>query len=209
MKSKSTIDKNNIAENQRVKKSSHLKSPMIKKTDINPAYTELVGEGHEDFFNYLDWLGLSKSPDLLVLASSHHFYFEVEDLKNVKTVVNLKNLNYISRPKEFLQGLFSVLPQKCHFIGSFVDNRKQNIFMPAKKTSEKTDQADLNAELETGRWNSFLNVLYGVIDAKTNKYMSEKSVRLLLEETGLKILDITEFNGLTYFCTQKDKPSVE
>jgi hypothetical protein len=63
--------------------------------------------------------------------------------------------------------------------------------------------------METGRWNSFLNVLYGVIDAKTNRFMSEKSVRLLLEETEFKILDLTEFNGLTYFCAQKTNPSVE
>jgi hypothetical protein len=209
MKSKSTIDKNKTIDNQRVKKSSHLKSSMIKKTDINPAYAELVGEGHEDFYNYLDWLGLAKSSDLLVLASSHHYYFEVEDLKNVKTIVSLKNLNNMNRPKDFLQELYSVLPQRCHFIGSFVDNKKQNIFMPSKKSAENAGHADVNAELETGRWNSFLNVLYGVIDAKTNKYMSEKSVRLLLEETGLKILDITEFNGLTYFCTQKDRSSVE
>jgi hypothetical protein len=209
MKSKSTIDKGNITNNQRVKKSSHLKSSMIKKTEINPAYAELVGEGHEDFYNYLDWLGLSKSPDLLVLASSHHYYFEVEDLKNVKTIVSLKNLNNLTRPKDFLQELYSVLPHKCHFIGSFVDNKKQNIFTPSKKNTEIPEQSEENHELETGRWNSFLNVLYGVIDAKTNKYLSEKSVRLLLEETGLKILDITEFNGLTYFCTQKDKPSVE
>jgi hypothetical protein len=182
---------------------------MIKSTEMNPVYTELVGEGHEDFYNYLDWLGFAKTPDLLILASSHHYYFEVEDLRNVRTVVNLKKLNYINKPKDFLQEIYAVLPDKCHFVGSFTDNKKQNIFSPPKKPQNRIDADESGSEMETGRWNSFLNVLYGVIDARTNRYLTEKSVRSLLEETGLKILDLTEFNGLTYFCAQKTNPSVE
>jgi hypothetical protein len=209
MKSKTIVEKRKSTDNQQVKRSSDLKSSMIKCTETNPVYAELVGEGHEDFFNYLDWLGLSKTPGLLILADSHHYYFEVEDLKNIGTVVNLKNLNTINRPKDFLQEIYSVLPHKCHFIGSFTDNKKQNMFSPAKKTQYQIKTEESGPDLETGRWNSFLNVLYGVIDAKTNKYMTEKSVRSLLEETGLKILDLTEFNGLTYFCVQKTNLSVE
>jgi hypothetical protein len=209
MKSKTITGKRKVTDKQRVKRSPHLKNSMIKNTEMNPVYTELVGEGHEDFYNYLDWLGFAKNPDLLILASSHHYYFEVEDLKNVSTVVNLKKLNNINKPKDFLREIYSVLPHKCHFIGSFTDNKKQNIFSPSKKSQNRIDADESGFEMETGRWNSFLNVLYGVIDAKTNRYMSEKSVRLLLEETGLKILDLTEFNGLTYFCAQKTKASVE
>jgi hypothetical protein len=209
MKSKTIIEKRKSTDNQRVKRSSHLENSMIKSTEINPVYTQLVGEGHEDFYNYLDWLGLAKTPDLLILTSAHHYYFEVEDLEKVRTVVNLKNLNNIDRPKNFLQEIYSVLPHKCHFIGSFTDNRKQNIFSPSIKSQYTIEAGESGSDIETGRWNSFLNVLYGVIDAKTNRFLSEKSVRLLLEETGLKILDLTEFNGLTYFCTQKTNPSVE
>jgi hypothetical protein len=209
MKNRIIEEKGNKSENQKVKRSSHLRNSMVKNTEINPVYAELVGEGHEDFYNYLDWLGLAKSPDLLILASSHHYYFEIEDLKNVRTVVSLKKLNNLTKPKEFLREIYSVLPQKCHFIGSFTDSKKQNLFSSSKKYPNPLEDNDSGSELTTGRWNSFLNVLYGVIDAKTNRYMSEKSVRLLLEETGFKILDITEINGLTYFCTQKDNPSAE
>jgi hypothetical protein len=209
MKNKAVVEKKKISGNQRVKGASHLKSSMVKNTEINPVYAELVSEGHEDFYNYLDWLGLAKSTDLLILASSHHYYFEIEDLKNVRTVVSLKKLNNLTRPKDFLREIFAVLPQKCHFIGSFIDNKKQNVFSATKKNPGPVDSLETGTEFSTGRWNSFLNVLYGVIDAKTNRYMSEKAVRLLLEETGFKILDITEFNGITYFCTQKDNPSPE
>jgi hypothetical protein len=209
MKSKIVEESIKETDNKRVKRSSHPQSSMIKGTEINQVYEELGGEVNEDLYHYLDWLGLAKVPDLLVLTSSHHYYFEVEDLKNIRTVVNLKNLNNISRPKEFIHEIYSILPDKCHFIGRFIDNRKQNIFIPVKKSPNPHDGEHLNGESETGRWHLFLNVLYGVIDAKTNKYLTEKSVRSVLEETGLKILDITEFNGLTYFCTQKDNPSSE
>ena len=103
MKNKAVEEKNKTTDNQRVNRSSHQKSSMVKNTEINPVYAELAGEGHEDFYNYLDWLGLAKSPDLLILASSHHYYFEIEDLKNVRTVVSLKRLNNLTKPKGFLQ----------------------------------------------------------------------------------------------------------
>ena len=209
MKNKSLIEKKKKTDNQRIKGSSHLKVAMIKNVETNPVYAELIGEGHEDFYNYLDWLGLVRKHDLLILASSHHYYFEIEDLKNIKTVVTLKKLNNIESPKEFLKEIYNILPHKCHFIGSFTDNRKQNIFTPVKRSTDESNGPVSDSEQVTGRWNSFLNVLYGIIDAKANRYMSERIVKLLLEETGLKILDITEFNGLTYFCTQKVNPSVE
>jgi len=41
-----------------------------------------------------------------------------------------------------------------------------------------------------------------MIDSKTNKYMSERSVSMLLTEHGFKVLDMTDLDGLTYFCAQ-------
>jgi hypothetical protein len=41
-----------------------------------------------------------------------------------------------------------------------------------------------------------------MIDSKTNKYMSERSVSFLLGEHGFKVLDMTELDGLTFFCAQ-------
>lgn len=209
MKNKVVEGKTENTDNQRVTNHSHLKSSMVKNTEIDPVYAELAGEGHEDFYNYLDWLGLAKSPGFLILASTHHYYFETEDLKSVRTLVSLKKLNTLTKPKDFMKDIHSMLPHKCHFIGCFTDNKKQSVFSATKKNPPPVDSLDASSEITTGRWNSFLNVLYGVIDAKTNRYMSEKSVRLMLEEAGFKILDITEFNGLTYFCTQKENPSAE
>jgi hypothetical protein len=209
MKSKTTTKSTKVNDNQRDKTSSLKSGPLIKKPSLSPVYRELFEEGHEDFYNYLDWLGLAKSHHLLILTSSHHYYFEVDDLKSIKTIVNLNKLNNIKSIKDFLQGIYNVLPHKCYFIGSFTDSKKHSVFSPSKKSPGRIDGEDFNSESDNGPWSSFLNLLYGVIDMRTNRYLTEKGVKVYLEETGLKILDMTEFNGLTYFCTQKDNPSVE
>jgi hypothetical protein len=209
MKSKTTTVRHKSADNQRDEKTPRRRHAAGKINEKVSVREKLISEGHEDFFNYLDWLGLAKKPDLLILTSSHHYYFEIEDLKNIKVVLNLKKLNTIRNPKDFLREIFHVLPHKCNFIGNFTDNRKHNIFVSGKKSENLKEEQSTDSELDTGLWNSFLKMIYDIIDSKTNRYMSERSVRSLLEETGFKVLDITEFNGLTYFCTQKDKSSVE
>lgn len=211
MKSTSSVKTKKVNDNQQDRGSSLQSGSLIKKPFVSPLYKEFVEEGHEDFYNYLDWLGLAKSHHLLILTSSRHYYFEIEDLKSIKTVVNLNKLNNIKSIRDFLQGIYNVLPDKCYFIGSFTDSKKQNGFFSPKKTFSpvRADGEDFNAESDSGPWNSFLNLLYGIIDMRTNRYLTEKGVKMYLEETGLKILDMTEFNNLTYFCTQKDNPSVE
>ena len=46
------------------------------------------------------------------------------------------------------------------------------------------------------------------MDSKTNKYLSRRDVTSLLSDRGFKVLDMTELNGLTYFCAQKLLPVV-
>lgn len=47
-----------------------------------------------------------------------------------------------------------------------------------------------------------LNMIYNMMDSRTNKYMSERSVGFLLEEHGFKVMNMTELDGLTYFCAK-------
>src|SRR5665647_753721 len=204
MKSKTTTNNKNIIKGQRIRKSTHSESSRVKKTEINTVFERLAEEGHEDFYNYLDWLGLAKDPGILILTSVHHYYFENEDLKKIKTVVNLKQLNYIKEIKDFLRTISRVLPHKCYFIGSFTDNKNLNGIFSGSGKSQYPKTGEAAKSEVTGQWSSVLNMVFDLIDSKTNRYMTEKSVRLLLENTGLKILDITEFNGLTYFCAQKE-----
>lgn len=209
MKNKTVTKTKNVISNQEDKGLSPKKNPIAKKSVVSQIHEQLAGEGQEDFYSYLEWLGLAKKPDLLILTSSHHYYFEVEDLKNVRAVINLNRLNNIKRIKDFLQTVYFVLPHKCYFIGCFTDNKNQNSLLTSKKPLHQIEKQGYMTESDEGPWSSFLNMLYGIIDSKTNRSLTKKTVQFMLEDAGLKILDITEFNGLTYFCTQKDKPSVE
>jgi hypothetical protein len=41
------------------------------------------------------------------------------------------------------------------------------------------------------------------MDLKTNNYLSEESVALMLGVHGFKVIDMKEVNGLTFFHSQK------
>jgi hypothetical protein len=206
-----TPNKKNIIKNKNAGSFSHSNNSMVNKIEISPIFAKLAEEGQEDYYNYLDWLGLAKDPDFLILASSHHYYFENEDLKTIKTVVNLKQLNDIIRIEDFLNTIHSVLPLKCYFVGSFTDNRNQNgSSVPSNQLQNKiTEKFARFRKRGAGSITPLLNMLNNIFEPGANKYMTEKTVRLLFQNTGLKILDLTDFKGITYFCTQKDKSSAE
>jgi hypothetical protein len=154
--------------------------------------------------------GLTKDPNLLVLSSLHHYYYDAEEMINVKTVVNLKELNQIKQIKDFLYSFFHILPPDCIFIGCFIDNKKQGSFILSDNTYDYHCKRNSEA-IENGiaSHSPFLNRIYSMIDLKTNKYMSERSVSILLEDHGFRVLDMTEINDVTYFSAQKVKVIAE
>jgi hypothetical protein len=102
-----------------------------------------------------------------------------------------------------MHSIFRVLPPGCKLIGCFVNNKKQNGFVFNTNPTDFYYKRNSDA-IENGIASSspLLNKIYNMIDSKTNKYMSEKSVSFLLGEQGFKVLDMTEIDGLTYFCAQ-------
>ena len=180
-----------------------LRKGLIKS---NPVFEKLAEEGCEYYFRYLEWLGLSNDKNLLVLSSSHHYYYDAEDLKGIKTLVNLKQLNYIKQIKNFLHTIYHILPYKTYFIGSFIDGKtSKGFFSDSNKNpgplAGKVDPFEIGI---TSR-NPFLNLIYDIIDSRTNRYLTRKTVQIMLEDAGLKVLDMTDFNGLTYFGANKPK----
>jgi hypothetical protein len=45
--------------------------------------------------------------------------------------------------------------------------------------------------------------MYRLIDFGSKRYLTKGTVSFLLEEALFKVLDMTEINGVTYFCAQK------
>lgn len=168
-------------------------------------HNEEIGQ---DLMNYLDRLGLGNESGLLVIPSMHHYFYDAEDLRGVRTVVNLKQLNHVREIRNFLRRVSDLMPHRGNFVGCFVDNENQNGFSDKysnlpKHLSEKAEAYENGIESRI----PFINRMYSFIDARTNRYLTRRSVVRLLEECGLQLVGMTELNGLTYFCTQKVKPA--
>ena len=168
------------------------------------AIDKLITEGGEMFYNYLNSIGLSNDPTLIVLSSIHHYYYDSEEMNHAKTVVNLKELNRIKEIKSLLYSHLHFLPERCNFVGCFVNNNKIARFEIRKgsTSSEKNIKSD-DVELGIVSRFPFINRLYSLMDSKTNSYMSKRSVALMLAVHGFKVMDMTEYNGITFFHSQK------
>jgi hypothetical protein len=168
------------------------------------AIDKLITEGGESFYNYVDSRGLSKDASLIVLSSSHHYYYDFEEINNAKTVVYLKELNRIKEIKSLLYSHLHFLPEKCNFVGCFVNNRKKERYA-VRKDSTSNEKIKNRDDIELGIVSRFpfINMLYSIMDSKTDAYMSESSVTLMLSVHGFKVMEMKEVNGLTYFHSQK------
>jgi len=160
----------------------------IRGTVYNPVLDTLKADGAEDFFHYIDWLGLANDPDLIVLPSAQHYYYDNNDLKGINTLVNLRRLNLIRHLDGFLHSVYHILSPKTNFIGCFSDykSRKGNA-------------------LSSRMYKGFINFL----DSRTDIELDSREVSRRLETHGFKVLDITEFNGLTYFRAQSIRRQTE
>ena len=155
----------------------------------------LTSEGCYNFINYLGWLGFTNDPNMVILSSKHHYYYDPEELINVNTIINLKELNQIKHLKNFLHSVSKVMQRSSNLIGYFTDIKQHN------NSRSNLNSSDSKA-LELVSTNPFLNMIYNIMDSGINNYMSKKNVRLLLGEYGFKVLDMTEFDGITYFHAQ-------
>jgi len=152
-----------------------------ERTMENPVIRNLIAEGGESFFNYLECHGLTKEDNMLVLSSTHHYYYDPNELESITTLINVKKLNLIKHLDSFLQSIVHVLSPKSNFIGCFSDWKTQK-----------------GVGLTSRMYKGFINF----IDAKIDVEIDRNDVLRILESYGFKVLDMTEINGLTYFRAQ-------
>jgi len=177
-----------IDTNQLINSNIGEKIVALDENQNNPVFDNLAAEGGENFFHYINWLGLAKDPNLMILSSIHHYYYDFNELKGVKTLINLKLLNQINHIDNFLNNVFRVLPLKANFVGCFKDNKiHSGVALPLYQSFR------------------FLNSLINIIDSKTDRFMSRKDVIKLLESNEFRITDMTEISNVTYFCAQNFK----
>jgi hypothetical protein len=144
----------------------------------SPSHSMLKDEGGENFYEYLDWLGLADDNKILVLPLSQHFYYDHEDLKDVKTLINLRRLNRTKNLNGFLYTLSTMLTKDTSLIGCFRD-------------------------WKSARYSGIPSMMYkgivNLIDAKTDTRLESEQVSELLGKHGFRVVDMTEFSDITYF----------
>jgi len=177
-----------------------------RERKLNILLSELTDEVREDLITYLNRMGLTGEAQILVIPSTRHYFYDADDLKGIKTVINLKQLNYVREIREFLRKIAEMLPNNSSFVGCFIDNKSQTGFSDKysnlpRQLSEKAEAYENGIESRI----PFINRMYSFIDARTNRYLTKRTVSHLLEECSLQLVSMTELNGLTYFCTRKAK----
>ena len=182
-------------------------SPVMSRLQILLA--ELTADVRQDLISYLDGMGLINDPSMLVIPSTRHYFYDAEDMKGIKTVVNLKPLNHVREIRDFLRRLAEMLPGDCTFVGCFTDNKSQNGFSDKygnlpRHLSHKAEAYENGIESRI----PFINRMYSFIDMKTNRYLTARTVYMLLEESNLQLVTMTEKNGLTYFHARKRSAQV-
>ncbi|MCJ7448567.1 MAG: hypothetical protein MUO72_12835 [Bacteroidales bacterium] len=154
----------------------------------NPEIVDLIAEGGEDFYNYLQFLNLIRVSNMIVLSPKHHYYFESYDLADVRVLVNIVRLNQIKNLGSFLDTVYNVLPPKADFIGCFTESKVRNgnifPFYPPVK---------------------IFNMVVNFLNSKTERNMNKKDILKLFSLYGFKVNDMTEINGLMYFNAQVNK----
>jgi hypothetical protein len=193
-----------LTDNMQVRTRLSLNKSAEKAVETNEMVEILKTEGGDSLYNYSEWLGVTNEPDFIVLSSHHHYYYNEEELKNISTIITVKQLNQIKNAREFCETIFRLLPSGSKLIGSFTDNRRN-------KQIHSIDNSPVNGSLTSSEAlengiiarNPFLNRIFSFFDSRTNRQMSKDGVAELLRSHGFKILDMTELDGLTYFYAQK------
>lgn len=180
----------------------------LRDSGLTHLFNELDIEVRQALIDYLDRLGLVKESGMLVIPSSRHYFYDAEDMKGIRTVITLRQLNYIREVRDFLKQITGLLPAKSNFIGCFIDNRAQGT--GSEKNNNSSGQvSDKTEAYENGIESRipFINRMYSIIDFRTNRYLTRRTVTSLLKESGLELVGMTEINGLTYFHARKNNPA--
>jgi hypothetical protein len=156
-----------------------------KIISFNTSIFKLIAEGGLNFFRYLKNLGLSGEPNMIILSSRNDYQYDVNDLKSVRTLINLKKLNLIKHLDVFLNTLVRILPPNTNFIGCFSDRKTLN-----------------DNEFHVNWFLKLLNRLFNFAGFRIYHNMNNDEVIELLERNSFRIVDMQEKNGLTYFYSQ-------
>jgi hypothetical protein len=182
-----TVNNSNVFNNYKSELSGFSRDSIYSgNMSHNSTSIYLLADGDENFLDYLNSRGIRGGSDLLVLPSNYHYFYDRKDLRGIKTVINLRELNYIKDLNAFLYNLHFILPADASLFGRF--------------SAERTDTiGDLLS--------TFINRFNNFIDLRTFHSLGKKEVQKLMEIHGFRISDLSETDGSNYFHSQNNCPS--
>jgi hypothetical protein len=179
----------------------------LDKETRNPIYNDLLNEAGENVVRYLERFNLVQNRNFILLSSVRHYLYGPEELKLVKTIINLKLINQITPINYCLRTMNRALPMKGNFVGCFIDYKSQ------KNKVLQISPSTLAYLLFLLHWIDnrliaqipLVNRVRYIINPRKIKLLTTVETRQLLENNGFLVKDVTEIDGLTYFISQKIK----
>jgi hypothetical protein len=168
-------------------------------------FDDLIEEAGKEVYNYLEKFEITQNTNLILLSSVRHYLYGPEELKQVKTVVNLKLMNHIKLIRYCLQAMNRVLPLGGNFVGCFFDGgknkNKKNDFNSSMNKSEllfiNSHDQNNSSGIPVITW------IYKMLYRRKFKPLPKNKAVSILEKNGFLVLDMCEINGITYFISKK------
>ena len=206
MENKAAIQQTEVSEFQRLTQTSQTVRSIPWIDEAEDVLQILRKEGGDNLFNYVEWLRLLDRTDLIVLSSRHHYFYNNEEMENVRTVVNLKLLNQVRNLELLIDTIYKLIKPAAFFVGSFAEegnryNGKVNISFGVNGNTSKEEAIEHGIISRI----PILNHIYNFFDSRTNRYMTRQEVITIFSLHGFDIVDMTEMNGLVYFCAKKSQ----
>lgn len=164
-----------------------------KISSADPGAQNLIAMLGTDLYQYLKNNSFPEESGFIVISPNQHYYYDENDLKHIRSLVNLNKLNNIKHLDKFLHILFRVLPAGANYIGCFSDSKKLN-----GRNKYPFYQPSV-----------LLNKFKNFLDSRTDHYINRDEVFGLLKLNGFKVLNMTEINGITYFYSQMAAERIE
>ena len=169
----------------------------------------LQHEGGENFYNYVEWLRLVKKSETIILPSQNHYFFDNDEVKNVKAIINLKLLNQIRNIGSLIDTVFRLLKPSSYFIGKYAiygtknkPRDQKDYGVKGRTTKEEAIENDIISGVPV------VNRIYNFFDSRTSRNITNVDLNKLFTSRGFKIIDITEIDGQVFFCAEKVKDEV-
>jgi hypothetical protein len=199
-------EKFQISDQQIVTLKERRERSTIDKSAYNFLLNDLNEEGGTEVVKYLEKYSLLQASNFILLSSKRHYFYDTEELKKIKTVINLNLLNRTDQVKYCLQTLNYVLPQNGILAGCFINYRSQEnmklkknmiTFQHINKFLIIYNKLIINL-ISAYKWAKY------ILNQGKVKYLTTNEACKILKKNGFRIIDVTEINGLSYFISSKE-----